>query len=85
VHQLLQGYVVGAGLSGVGTSTLSFVSQLSASSDEGGERDPSDVALAGALYFGAAAAIILLCTFCYSALTRLEYSRVRLLPYMAGE
>jgi hypothetical protein len=79
-----QGYVVGAGLSGVGTAALSFFSQLGARAGAGGERDPSDVAWAGAIYFGSAAAVTALCAFCYTALNKLPYSRAKLLPYLAG-
>jgi hypothetical protein len=76
--------VVGAGLSGVGTAALSFFSQLGARAGEGGERDPSDVAWAGAIYFGSAAGVTALCAFCYTALNKLPYSRAKLLPYLAG-
>ncbi|WIA37582.1 hypothetical protein OEZ86_014488 [Tetradesmus obliquus] len=81
----IQGFVVGAGLSGCATSTLSLLAQLKASSSgEGGQRTAADVAPAAFLYFGAAAAITGLCAVCFSLLTRLSYARAKLGPYLAS-
>lgn len=84
-HLLVQGFVAGAGVSGVATSLLSFFSQLEATGDQEGARSAADVAPAACTYFAAAAAITGLCVLCYSALSKLEYSRVRLAPYLASE
>lgn len=43
------------------------------------------MAPAAFVYFGAAAAIIGLCIMCFSMLTRLKYSRVKLGPYLASK
>eukprot|EP00882_Tetradesmus_deserticola_P012330 GHRQ01013069.1.p1 GENE.GHRQ01013069.1~~GHRQ01013069.1.p1 ORF type:complete len:546 (+),score=187.19 GHRQ01013069.1:592-2229(+) len=81
----IQGFVVGAGLSGCATSTLSLLAQLKASSSgEGGQRTPADVAPAAFIYFGAAAAITGLCVVAFSMLTKLAYSRAKLGPYLAS-
>jgi hypothetical protein len=80
---VVQGFVVGAGLSGCATSLLSFFSQLEAAGG-GGQRTPADVAPAAFVYFGAAAAISGLCILCFSLLTRLKYSRTKLGPYLAS-
>jgi uncharacterized membrane protein YgcG len=84
----IQGYVVGAGLSGVATSVLSLAAQFAADegdAGEGGARTAADVAPAAAVYFAAAAAIVALCACCYHLLGRLEYSRSRLAPYAAAQ
>lgn len=80
----LQGYIVGAGLSGCATSLMSLLSQLQASSG-GDSRTPADVAPAALVYFGSAAAITAVCCMSYALLTRLEYSRAKLGPYLASK
>lgn len=80
-----QGFVVGAGLSGVATSGLSLIAQLQATSDGGGDRSAADVAPAAFTYFGAATAIIVLCVLTYMVLPRLDYSRAKLAPYLMSE
>jgi hypothetical protein len=79
-----QGYIVGCGLSGCATSTLSFLSQLRAASATSAHT-PADVAPAAFLYFACSAGITGLCTLSFSLLTRLKYSRMKLEPYVASE
>eukprot|EP00878_Enallax_costatus_P018220 GHUV01019173.1.p1 GENE.GHUV01019173.1~~GHUV01019173.1.p1 ORF type:complete len:374 (+),score=44.08 GHUV01019173.1:356-1477(+) len=62
---------------------MSLLSQLQASSG-GGSRTPADVAPAALVYFGSAAAITAVCCVSYTLLTRLEYSRAKLGPYLAS-
>jgi hypothetical protein len=96
----IQGFVVGAGLSGVGTSALSFITQLRARegpAEEGGgallravlrdsfgERTPAEVAPAAFAYFAAAASVTALCAVAFTLLGRLEYSRARLVAHYAA-
>ncbi|KAF8065938.1 hypothetical protein HT031_002999 [Scenedesmus sp. PABB004] len=81
----IQGFVVGAGLSGCATSTLSLLSQLSAkSSGAGGQPTAGDVAPAAFVYFGSASLMTGLCILCFSLLTKLKYSRAKLGPYLAS-
>jgi len=91
----IQGFVVGAGLSGVGTSVLSFITQLRATEadddaptlhlhDAG--RTAAQVAPAAFAYFASAASVTALCAVAFTLLGRLEFSRVRLAAhYAAGE
>lgn len=85
----IQGFVVGAGLSGVGTSVLSFITQLRAKEAEAasaGSRTPAEVAPAAFAYFAASASVTALCVMAFTMLGRLEYSRARLAAhYAAGE
>jgi hypothetical protein len=83
--RLLQGYIVGCGLSGCATSLLSFLSQLRAAGSGAAAHTPEDVAPAAFLYFACSAGITGLCTLSFSLLTRLKYSRMKLEPYLASE
>ena len=92
----IQGFVVGAGLSGVGTSVLSFVTQLRAVADgddgggggggggEGGARTAAAVAPAAFLYFSVAASVTAVCIAAFALLARLEFSRARLAAHRAA-
>lgn len=80
----LQGYIVGCGLSGCATSTLSFLSQLRADSSTG-SHTPKDVAPAAFLYFAASAGMTCACVLAFYMLGRLKYSRIKLGPYLASK
>lgn len=82
----IQGFVVGAGLSGVGTSVLSFVTQLRAQEGGGGgdERTAAEVAPAAFAYFSCAASVTAVCVAAFALLGRLEYSRARLAAHYAA-
>ncbi|GBF96920.1 equilibrative nucleoside transporter family [Raphidocelis subcapitata] len=84
----IQGFVVGAGLSGVGTSVLSFMTQLrakEADADLGGEsRTAAQVAPAAFAYFSAAASVTALTALAFTLLGRLEFSRARLAAHYAA-
>jgi hypothetical protein len=81
---LLQGYIVGCGLSGCATSALSFLSQLRADSSASSHA-PKDVAPAAFMYFAASAGITGSCVLAFFLLIRLKYSRLKLGPYLASE
>jgi hypothetical protein len=81
---VLQGYIVGCGLSGCATSTLSFLSQLRADSSASSHA-PKDVAPAAFLYFAASSGITGSCVLAFFLLIRLKYSRVKLGPYLASK
>lgn len=84
VSLLLQGYIVGCGLSGCATSTLSFVAQLRADSSASSHA-PKDVAPAAFSYFAASAGITGSCVLAFFLLIRLKYSRIKLGPYLASK
>lgn len=81
---LLQGYIVGCGLSGCATSALSFLSQLRADSSASSHA-PKDVAPAAFMYFAASSGITGSCVLAFFLLIRLKYSRLKLGPYLASE
>ncbi|KAI8465261.1 MAG: hypothetical protein J3K34DRAFT_525488 [Monoraphidium minutum] len=86
----IQGFTVGAGLSGVGTSVLSFITQLRATEGPAAgdtvlrERTPAQVAPAAFAYFAAAASVTALCAGAFTLLARLEFSRARLAAHYAA-
>jgi hypothetical protein len=86
----IQGFVVGAGLSGVGTSVLSFMTQLRATEADadlgpGAEsRTAAQVAPAAFAYFSAAASVTALTAVAFTLLGRLEFSRARLAAHYAA-
>lgn len=75
----IRGCVSGIAVGGVVTSTLSFVSQLTASESDSGTHTAADVAPAAFLYFSASACVIGACIIGYSALPCLPYGRYKLL------
>lgn len=84
----IQGFFTGAGLSGVGTSVLSFITQLRATEeDSGGDaggRTAAEVAPAAFAYFACAASVTALCAIAFTMLARLEFSRARLAGHYAA-